>query len=71
MTVQRRRNYTFEEKLKNLREDSGLTQAELADELGVTEQTISAYERGHRLPKKQTLREIADLFGVSEEYLMN
>ncbi len=69
--MQRRRNRSFEEKLRNLREDAGMTQEELADEIGVVEQTISAYESGQRLPRKSTMRKITDLFGISEDYLMH
>lgn len=61
---------TFGERLKSLRESHNLTQDELADELGVTKQAISQYERGVRRPDFDTLSRICDLFNVSSDYLL-
>lgn len=41
------------------RREAGLTQAELADVLGVSEDTIANYESGRRQPRMETLRAIA------------
>jgi len=49
--------------IKEVRIHAGLTQAELAERLGVTPQAISQYERGVKKPKYETLRRIADAVG--------
>lgn len=55
---------TVSEKIQEARSKAGLTQQQLADAIGTTTQNISQYERGVRNPKIETLRKIADAFGV-------
>lgn len=57
-------------RLKELRKAKGLTQHQLANELGVTRQAISLYEKGDREPKISTLIKLADYFDVSVDYLI-
>lgn len=61
---------TFSERIKALRDQSGMTQQEVADKLNVTKQTISQYERGLRRPDIESLEAIADLYNVSADYLL-
>lgn len=68
----------FGEKLKQLREKSGMTQATLAEHLYVTRQTVSRWECGARYPDLLTTKKIADILNVSidelvsgEEFQMN
>lgn len=61
---------TFANRLKDLREENKLTQAELAQKFNITSQTISQYERGIRTPDFALLNSIADYFGVSVDYLL-
>lgn len=61
---------TFQNRLKQLREESNLTQLELAQKFNITSQTISQYERGIRTPDFNLLNSIADFFGVSVDYLL-
>ena len=56
-------------KIKELRQSKGLTQAELATKLGVTRQAVSLYEKGQRKPKIETLKKLAEYFGVSVTYI--
>lgn len=56
-------------RIKELRQSKGLTQAELATKLGVTRQAVSLYEKGQRKPKIETLKKLADYFGVSVPYI--
>lgn len=60
----------FSERLRKLREEHGMLQRELADKLNLSRVTITQYERGKRSPEWDTLRKIADLFGVSVDYLL-
>ena len=52
-------------KVKQMRIDEGLTQKELAKKLHVSESTVSMWERGERSIGFEKADEIADLFGVS------
>lgn len=54
----------FPEALKRLRTKKGITQAELAEGLGVGKSTISMYEVGAREPDFEMLENIADFFNV-------
>lgn len=55
--------------LKELREDKGLTQTELANYLKVSRQSISGYETGIVEPTVNTLIKLADLYNCSLDYL--
>ena len=54
----------FSNALKKLRNNKGITQAELATALGVGKSTISLYEVGRREPDFESLEAIADYFNV-------
>lgn len=56
-------------KLRELRESRGYTQTDIARRLGITQQAYAYYEIGRRLPNIQLLCELADLYGVSLDYL--
>lgn len=56
--------------LKTLRLKENLTQAQLAQKLGLTKSVISAYETSLRLPSYDVLIHIAKIFGVSTDYLL-
>lgn len=55
--------------LKELREDKGLNQTDLADILNVSRQTISGYETGSIEPPFSTLVKMADIYNCSLDYL--
>ena len=60
----------FEEKLMALRKKGGMSQEELADQLGVSRQAISRWELGTTLPDAPNLLKLSDLFSVSIDYLL-
>ena len=60
----------FGEKLKSLRTEMGLTQAELAKKLNVTTSVISYYESQTRTPSPEILIKLADIFHVTTDYLL-
>lgn len=60
----------FNEKLKELRIEKGLSQAELAKELGYTQAIISFWEKGVHEPTESAIRETANFFGVTCDYLL-
>ncbi len=62
---------TIGQKLKKLRADKGMTQKDLADQLHVSFQTISKWEKDENEPDLTTIRELAKLYGVSTDYLLS
>jgi transcriptional regulator with XRE-family HTH domain len=56
--------------LKSLRLQNNLTQAQLAQKLGVTKSVVSAYENGIRMPSYDILISIARIFKVTTDYLL-
>lgn len=60
----------FNERLKLLRNDAGLSQQEFAKRMGVSKSSINMYERGEREPGLETLEAIADYFNVDMDYLL-
>lgn len=61
----------FGEKLKDLRKKKGLTQSELAKEIGVSLRTIISYEKGNSYPKKREIYfHLATFFDVDNNYLL-
>ena len=53
-----------------LRRTRGYTQAELADKLGYSDKSVSKWERGDGLPDVLCLKAMADLFGVTVDYML-
>jgi transcriptional regulator with XRE-family HTH domain len=58
------------EKIKKLRQDKNLSQADLGQIIGVHEKHISRYERGISQLSVENLRKMAEVFGVSVDYLI-
>ena len=57
--------------IKNLREERNLTQAELAEKIGVSSKTISKWETARGLPDITLLQPLAQALGISVIELMN
>lgn len=60
----------FGNTLKTLRIRDNMTQAQLAQKLGLTKSVISAYETGLRMPSYDVLIHIAKIYNVSTDYLL-
>ena len=56
--------------LKELRQKSGLTQKQLAAQMGVTKSLISFYELQERVPSPSVLVKLSSIFHVSTDYLL-
>lgn len=61
----------FSSKLRELRAKKGLSQAELAKRLGVTQQAVGRWERDKNLPDNDVLKKISVMFNVSIDYLLD
>lgn len=63
---------TFAEKLKALRKQTGMSQEQLAEKLGVSRQAVTKWETNAGIPDIENIMAIATLFGCSiDELLMN
>lgn len=56
-------------RIKELRTRNGMTQAELAEIIGINSVTLARYESGDRNPKIDKLEKMAEVFNVSVDYL--
>jgi transcriptional regulator with XRE-family HTH domain len=57
--------------LINLRTAAGLTQAELGAKLNYSDKSISKWERGEAIPDAYVLKQMAELFGVTVDYILS
>ena len=57
-------------RLKQLRIEYGILQKDLAEQLQLSQQTISLYESNKRQPDYDTLRTISEFFNVSTDYIL-
>lgn len=57
--------------LAELRESKGLSQAKVANVLGMTQQGYSIIERGERGLKAKNIKKLADLFKVSSDLIVS
>ena len=58
-------------RIRDLREDNDITQAQMAKYLNVNQRTYSRYERGEHEMTLETICKIADYYNVSVDYLLN
>lgn len=56
-------------KLHALRKSRGVTLEQISDETDISVSSLSRYEKGERNPKINTIRTLAEYFGVSSDYL--
>ena len=56
--------------ITELRQAAGMTQFDLAEKLSYTDKAVSKWERGESIPDVTVLCQIADLFGVSLDFLV-
>lgn len=59
------------EKIKEVRKRQGLTQRELAEKMGTTQQNLAQYESGKRYPKLVTIEKIASALKVPLNTLLD
>ncbi len=60
---------TFSERLKELRQEHGLSQQALGDVIGVKRFSVYSYEKGRACPEMKGLIALAEYFDVSMDYL--
>ena len=60
----------FAERLKTLRKQVKLTQAQIAEKLNISQQAYASWERGAKKPTQENLVKIAQVLNVSIDYLV-
>lgn len=60
----------FGEKLFKLRKEKGMSQENLADQIGTTRQAISKWENNQGFPEVEKLLQLSNVFEVSVDYLL-
>ncbi|MBQ2864128.1 MAG: helix-turn-helix transcriptional regulator [Clostridia bacterium] len=60
----------LKEKIKELRIEKGLSQTALAKNIGFSQNAISQWESGKRVPDAIAVKALAKFFGVSADYLL-
>ena len=58
------------DKLKYLRREKGVTQAQIAKYLNITKSAYSNYEQGIRQPDYDTLKKMCDYFEVTADFMI-
>lgn len=58
----------FSRRLKRLRRKKGVTMVEVADTIGMSQATISEWEKGNKFPRAGALQQLANYFNVPMEY---
>jgi HTH-type transcriptional regulator, competence development regulator len=61
---------TFGKRVRFLRKKRNMTQKDLADVFNLSESTIGMYERDEREPSFEFVRQLADFFNVTTDYLL-
>ena len=57
-------------RIKELRENSGLSQADIAHRLGISRTSVSAWEMGSSCPNATYLIELSKLFSVTVDFIL-
>ena len=58
------------ERIRSLREDADLTQAQIGAAINVPQRTYAYYESGQRMVPPSVLCALADFYGVSVDYIL-
>ena len=61
---------TYVERIRQLRLEDGLSQAQLAQEIGISQSAIGYWEQGSRVPNANAIIALAKYFGVTSDYIL-
>lgn len=62
--------FSLADRIKSLRERAGLTQADIARQIGISRSGVNSWEMGLSVPSTQYIVELAKKFKVSTDYLL-
>ena len=58
------------QRMQRLREEDGMTQEEMGEKLGVSQGTVSQWERGKRVPGGEAVKAMAELFDTTADFIL-
>ncbi|MDE6398492.1 MAG: helix-turn-helix domain-containing protein [Clostridiales bacterium] len=58
------------QRLKEIRKENGLTQEQFGNKLSVSQDTVSLWEKGVSSPSVETVIAIAEIFGLTADYIL-
>ncbi|AFU14624.1 hypothetical protein IEC_03100 [Bacillus toyonensis] len=58
------------ERIFELRKEKKLTQEKIGENIGVSKQTVSKYEKGTKIPSRENIEKLADFFNVPTDFLL-
>ncbi len=61
----------FSDRLKELRRQQGISQEKLAQDINISRSSVAKWENGLGMPTNESLKILADYFGVTVDYLAN
>lgn len=61
---------TIGDRIKQLRDEAGLSQMELSEKIGLSQSAIARYELNKTEPKASDIIRLSEFFGVSADYLL-
>lgn len=61
---------TFGKRVQNLRTNAGLSMEQLAQKLKISKSRVNMWENGGIIPRRDMLIKVAELFGVSTDFLL-
>lgn len=61
---------TFGERLREMRLQKGLTQEQLAQQIGVAKSTLTGYEKGNREPDVFKIKRLLEVLDIDSDYLL-
>ena len=59
----------MKERIKLIRKTLAINQSEMAEKINLARATIASYENGNSLPSDRTIKDIAEVFNVNEQWL--
>lgn len=62
---------TLGEKIKEARKQSGLSQEQLSEKLGISRSAVAKWETDKGIPDVENLKALSKLLGVSIDYLLD
>ena len=71
MFLEMEERFMIGKKLIQFRKNKGLSQAELAEDVGVTRQTISNWELNETAPDLKQAQKLSEIFNISLDELVN
>lgn len=61
----------FGERIRQLRQSAGMTQAELAKRMGISSSSVGMYEQNRRKPSGEIIWKLCKLFDISSDWLLS